>query len=211
MSNSLERIWFYDPKGFITEKNYTRFFPSKEMSFSEQLNSLLRFSIYFSVIVFIIRRDPNIFFIVIFTGVFTYLLYTVDSQNKQREKFYMDKQGLVEDKITKQVCVKPTKENPFMNVLMTDYVDNPTRKPACDIKNGKVKKQAQKYFANNLYRDVSDVYDKNASDRNYYTTPNTSIPSDQNSFAQYLYGQGPTCKQGSGNKCYSNMYRAIET
>ena len=69
----------------------------------------------------------------------------------------------------------------------------------------------KKHFDNNLYRDVSDIYNRNASDRNYYTMPSSTIPNDQNSFAQFLYSQDKTCKEGNPNKCYTNLHRSIET
>lgn len=204
-----DEIWFNNIQGFMSAHNYNRFFPSKEMTFPEQLNSLLRFSIYFSALVFLLKKDTNIFFIVIFMGGFTYLLYTVDSQNKKRERFFLKQQNLAADKNTGKVCVEPSKNNPFMNVLMSEYAENPTRKEACDVTKGKQKKMAKKYFEDNLYRDVSDIFDKNASDRNYYTTAITTIPNDQDGFAKFCYGQNKTCKEGNGLKCYSNMYRSV--
>lgn len=204
-----DEIWFKDIKGFISPHNYNRFFPSKEMTFAEQLNSLLRFAVYFSVLVFVLKKDTNIFFIVVFMAGFTYLLFTVDSENKKRERFYLRQQNLLADKNTGKVCVEPTKNNPFMNVLMSEYAENPKRKEACDVTKGKPKKMAKKFFENNLYRDVSDIFDKNASDRNYYTTAITTIPNDQGGFAKFCYGQNKTCKEGNGLKCYSNMYRSV--
>lgn len=179
------------------------------MTFAEQLNSMVRFAIYFSTFVFIVKRDANIFLVPLFAAGFTYSLYSVDSKNKQREKFHLEERSLDRDRVTKKVCAKPTKENPFMNVLISDYAENPTRKPACDVTRGKTRKEIKKAFENNLYRDVSDVYDKIASDRNYYTTPSTTIPNDQAAFANFLYGQSKSCKEGSGLQCYKNLYRPI--
>ncbi len=204
-----ELIWFEDLQGFINKDNFQHFFPSKEMTFSEQMNSLLRFGIYFSLLVFALRKDTNVFFIVVFIAGFTYLLYTVDTKNKQREKFYLDKKNLERDPNTKQLCTKPTLNNPFMNVLVSDYGQNPDRKQACNPIKGKTKKMIKKYFDNNLYRDVSDVYNKIASDRNYYTTAITTIPNDQNAFAKFCYSQNKSCKEGNTMQCYGNMYRAI--
>lgn len=204
-----ESIWFKDPKNFIGPSNYDRFFPSKEMTFAEQLNSLMRFSLYFSLLMFVVKKDTNIFFVPVFVAGFTYMLFSVDTKNKQREKFYTKSKGLQEDPHTKELCSAPSKDNPFMNVLMSEYATNPQRKRACTVTEGKTKTRVKKLFENNLYRDVSDIYDKNASDRNFYTTPITTIPNDQNSFAQYCYGGGKTCKQGNGTKCYQNTYRPV--
>lgn len=204
-----ERIWFQDIQALFNEYNYNKFFPSAEMTFAEQLNSLLRFAIYFSVLVFFVRKDTQIFFVPIFVAGFTYLLYTVDTKNKQRERFYVKSKGLQEDPRSKKLCIRPTKENPFMNVLVSDYAENPTRRPACNVTEGKTKKIVKKFFDNNLYRDVSDIYDKNASDRNFYTMPSTIVGGDQGAFAQYLYGQGKTCKEANGMACYKNTYRPV--
>jgi len=208
---SSERIWFDNVSGFMTEKNYYKFFPTKDMTFAEQLNAILRFTIYFTIIIFIIKKDLNIFLVFIFVAGFTYILYTVDTQNKTHEKFYLQDRNIVEEKHTKKLCTNPSKDNPFMNVLISDYSQDPERKQACDPTKGPTKKLIKKHFDNNLYRDVSDIYNRNASDRNYYTMPSSTIPNDQNTFAQFLYGQDKTCKEGNPNKCYTNIYRSIET
>ncbi len=208
----VEKIWFKDIKHLFTEKNYSNFFPSKEMTFNEQLNSLVRFSIYFSIIIFILQKDSNIFMIPVFACIFTYFIYTVDDQNKTNEKLYLkDKNWYRDPRDVNDVCQLPSKDNPFMNVLISDYVLNPTKKSACNVSKNNIKRQAQKYFDRNLYRSVSDIFNKEASDRQWVTNPITTIPNDQDSFAKWCWGQGATCKEGNGNKCYSNIYRQVKT
>lgn len=180
------------------------------MSFVEQLNCLIRFSIYFALIVFLVKKDANIFFIPIFTGVFTYYINTVDTKNKKDERDIMEHMDLMKDSITGKPCQRPTANNPFMNVLVTDYIKNPERPAACTL-NNKVKKQINQHFDNNLFRDVDDIFHKNASDRQFYTTPSTTIPNDQTAFAKWLYQTGPTCKEGNGDSCYKNTARWINT
>jgi hypothetical protein len=167
----------------------------------------MRFSIYFALIVLIIKKDANILFVPIFMGVFTYYVYMVDTQNKENEKMILEKMSLFKDERAGKTCVKPTPNNPFMNVLMTDYVKNPTRPSACAIDNNKTKREVKKHFEKNLFRNVDDVFHKNASDRQFYTTPITTIPNDQTAFAKWLYGQETTCKEGNGDKCFRNMNR----
>lgn len=204
----MENIWYQDPVNFITQDNFFAIWPSKEMSFTEQLNSLMRFSLYFALIVFLIKKDPNILFIPIFMGIFTYYIFMVDSKNKKTDKEMMENMNIEKDSVTGKPCYKPSSENPFMNILMTDYVKNPSRAPACTM-NNKLKKQVNKYFDANLFRDVDDIFHKNASDRQFYTTPNTTIPNDQTAFAKWLYQLGPTCKEGNGDVCYKNASRGI--
>jgi hypothetical protein len=205
----MEKVWFKDPRNFINEQNYDKFFPSSAMTYAEKLNSILRLSIYFSLILLILKKDSNILFIPILTGVFTFFLYSNVNNKKKSEETFLNKMNLYKDPYTKEVCSRPTPENPFMNVLMSDYKLNPKRTKACNVSNGNIKKEAQQYFNKNLYRDVGDIFQKNASDRNWYTTASTTIPNDDSAFKNYLYKIGPTCKEGSGNACYSRSYRTI--
>jgi hypothetical protein len=207
----MEKIWFQDIKHLFTEKNYIYFYPSKDMTFAEQLNTFVRLSIYFSILVYILKQNSNIFMIPIFVGLFTYFIYNIDTQNKTTETMYLDEKNLYKNPYTEEVCVKPSKENPFMNVLMNEYKENPERKKACDITRTDIKKSAKKYFDKKLYRSVSDIFNKEASDRQWITNPITTIPNDQKSFSEWCWGQSKTCKQGNGNKCYQNVFRNFET
>ena len=66
-------------------------------------------------------------------------------------------------------CVLPTDDNPFMNVLLTD---KRTRKPACrTVKNKKIKKLVNDKFSNGLYKDINSVYDRENSQREFFTMP----------------------------------------
>ena len=55
-------------------------------------------------------------------------------------------------------------------------------------------------FNKNLFRDVNDLYEKENSQRTYYSTPSTTIPNDQKSFAEWCYGIPETCKTNQ-QKC----------
>jgi hypothetical protein len=206
-NKKMEKVWFKDPRRFITEKNYDKFYPSSTMTYAEKLNSVMRLSLYFTLVVFILKKDSNILFIPIFTGIFTFFLYSNTSTKKNNEETFLSKMNLYKDPFTNEVCHRPSAENPFMNILISDYKTNPKRVKACNINKGNIKKEAQQYFNQNLYRDVGDIFHKNASDRNWYTTASTTIPNDDQSFKDYLYSLRPTCKEGSGNACYGMTFR----
>ncbi len=203
----MEKAWFKDPRNFISEKNYDKFFPSPAMTYTEKLNSIMRLAIYFSIIILILKKDTNILFIPILTGIFTFFMYNNTDIKKKQEETFLNKMNLHKDPYTQELCHRPTPENPFMNILMSDYKLNPKRNKACDVTKGNIKMEAQKYFNRNLYRDVGDIFQKNASDRNWYTTASTTIPNDDDSFKNFVYKLGPTCKQGNGNACYNMTYR----
>lgn len=203
----MERIWYKDPVGFITENNIARFLPSTDMNFVEQLNAMLRFTIYFSIVVYILKQDVNIFFIPIFMAVFTFFVYTVDRKNKKDEFDVLEKMGLRREKYNgNRLCVKPSDHNPFMNVLMSDYAENPKRPSACTL-SGVTKHEIKDKFDRSLYRDVDDIFHKKASDRQFYTMPSTTIPNDSMAYANWLYNQSTTCKEGNGAQCHVNTFR----
>lgn len=207
---SQEKIWYQDPFHFIDEKTFAKFFPTKNMTFTQQLNALLRFAIYFAIVVFIFRMRVDIFIVPVIVAGLTFFLYYFDKNASAKDKFEMQSKNYMLNKKDGTVCLGPSKSNPFMNVLVTDIYDNPSRPKACDLTDKTVTKQARRFFDYNLYRDVDDIFHKNASDRQFYTTASTTIPNDAESFAEWCYGSGPTCKEGNGTKCYNNLYRQVK-
>lgn len=73
-----------------------------------------------------------------------------------------------------------TVNNPFGNSLPYDNID---RQITPITPNEDVKKMM---FRENLF-DNSDIFQKNNNERNFTTNPSTTIPNDQDAFAQYLY------------------------
>jgi hypothetical protein len=93
-------------------------------------------------------------------------------------------------------CQKPTVHNPFMNFnIITDPRKRP---PGClSYDRPDIKDQIEDKFGYNLYRNVSDLYGKSNSQREYYTMPSTTMPNDQTAYAKWLYNTGSTCKENT--------------
>ena len=107
-------------------------------------------------------------------------------------------------------------KNPtVMNVLLTDIKDHPHRPAAEPAFNPQVEhdinQSAQEFVVQDLggnpnledrlFRDLGDNYEFSNSMRNYFATPNTKIPNDQNAFAEYCYGAMISCKEGNMMAC----------
>ena len=89
----------------------------------------------------------------------------------------------------------PTKENPLMNVMLTDIKDNPKRKPAAPAFNSIVEKEINDAALNRkLFSDLGDNLSFEGSMRNFYSMPNTSIPNSQEKFAEFCYGDTGYCR-----------------
>ena len=192
MSNVLApSIWFEDTSVLLD--SITQFIPNGEMLYEEQLNAMVRFAIYFAALWFFYAMNYNVFYIPIFVMLFTYLVYAPMKERGQGNEGFQAK----EQEEHHEECVNPTINNPFMNVMLTDYVDNPNRGPACENVEEKVKEG----FEYNLYKDVDDVWERNNSQRQYYTNPATTIPNDVESFANWCYKVPYSCKSGDMEAC----------
>lgn len=199
MTNSIhEDMWFKDIKSFIKENNYYKFLPTHEMTFFEKLNAIMRFSIYFSIIVLLTKNNYKVLFVPIIVGLGTYILYENSLQKKKKVKKVLKKKKQIIQK--KKICSKPTKENPFMNVLVHEYKEEPDKPEGCIIE-GEVGDKVDEEFNKNLIRDAEDIYNKNASQRQFYTMPVTSVINNQDDYTSFLYDIKPTCKEGAGQKC----------
>lgn len=209
-----EKIWFEDPKILIEPRSLGKYLPLKDYSRNEKLNSLVRLSLYISVLFIILSMNLNYIFVLIGTAFLTYLVYI--SHEKQEEdnakKNIENYQDLKNDRDYKKQkipvkeyakkCALPTQDNPFMNFLVTDKRD---KKAACKTYNDpKIKKIVEAKFTNKLYRDINSVYNNENSQREFYTMPNTEAANRQKEFGEWLYKTPPTCKEGNGNQCVAN-------
>jgi hypothetical protein len=205
----MEGIWYRDPKNFLRFENLPKFVPSKSMTYTEQLNTIMRFALYFSVLVFLVKRNILAGYIVIFVALLTIFMYEFYSKNKKLQRELYDKINVMYDQSKESFCALPTPDNPFMNVLMNQYTEFPNRPNACDISNKKVQKQAETYFNKNLYREVDDIWSRKTNSRNWHTVPSSQIPNDRESFQTWLYKAPETCKE-NGISCYRNLYRSYK-
>lgn len=96
-----------------------------------------------------------------------------------------------------------TLNNPFMNVPIQDY--------NIPQKFGRAQKhcgsKCKQNFYKKLFQSPSDaLFEREASERQFYTTPNSSVPNEQTKFAQWLYGNNFVGKSGSIYDRYGYPY-----
>ena len=220
MVESTDAIWYRSPRDFLTEDNAVQFFPTPDQPLATRLNATMRLAVYFSVVLAIVKRDLNVPVVVLLlVGALTYVVYEKHGQMEKQaqkkmkklnvEERYRGKKRKVGDRVGKhlkpEVCVPPTRHNPFMNVTPVDVSDFPNRPPACKVTHKDVKKRMEHHFDHDLYRDVGDVFGRKTSSRQFYTVPNTQVPNDQQGFAEWCYKTPPTCKEGNGSQCFRNV------
>tara|TARA_Y100000739_G_C20574640_1_gene449605 strand:+ start:761 stop:1309 length:549 start_codon:yes stop_codon:yes gene_type:complete len=181
----MSKVWTTNPGVLLSKQNLRYFIPTDDMTYVEKINAITRFIIYGSVLLYLIRGDINVFLIPIVGMVIMYFLVSWGVNLDELKESFGDKSELS--------CVKPTLNNPFMNVLPTD---DRTRGSACKYTKD-VKKEINNSFNSNLYLDLGDIYEKNNSQRQFYTMPSTQIPNNQEEFAKWLYNSKPICKEGN--------------
>jgi hypothetical protein len=207
MADLSSTIWYRAPLRFIGRDNFLAFFPTPDMSMAAKLNAVMRLTIYFTLLTVLVTRELRVLYIVFVVALLTIGIYEMNAALDLEKKEAFERNSWALDNRNNRVCVAPSPSNPFMNVLMHEYVQNPERADACDVENSEVKAMMKTHFDKDAIRDVDDIFHKKASDRQFYTTPNTGIPNDQDSFANWLYKTGGTCKEGNGVECYSQLFR----
>jgi hypothetical protein len=202
-------IWYNNISGFININNYYEIIPSSSMSLEAKINALVRLFIYIGVIIAFIRVDYTYLFIGIIAALVSIVLYTYEHKNKLNAEKFLNKQNIAI--VDNKVCQISSIDNPFMNPSLIEYGRNSPKSDigACDVTNLKVSQSIDDNFNAKIFRNVSDIYDRESSQREFYTVPVTTMPSDQKGFAEWLFKTPPTCKEGNGLECKLDMYRKI--
>ena len=108
------------------------------------------------------------------------------------------------------IVTRPTARNPFMNVLLDEIKYNPSRPPAENVSDPNNVTTLSDFFRVQWNSDPTDVFGRSQSQRQFYTTPSTSIPNDQESYQNWLYLiPGKTCKEGGRDACVPGTNGAV--
>jgi hypothetical protein len=214
-------FWSENPNILFQFPYITEIFPVDAMSYNQNLNAISRLVILFTFIGFIFTKNIRLLFIGAITLFSIYILYYM--QLKKKESFKDAAQEFLKDKIPSynDTFMSPTTTNPFSNVLISDYDYNPNKKPAppsFNIQtNNDILENAKKMvsdlnpdqpdIADKLFRDLGEQYVFEQSLRPFYSTASTTIPNDQQAFAEFCYGSMISCKEGNPFACARNLSR----
>ena len=176
--DKMTKFWLDDPNQLIL--NYD-IIPVDGMSFEEKLNILVKFTFIVTIILAIITKNLNILSIMIAVMILTIVAY-IHFKNKREQFFGFNN------------CIEPTINNPFMN---PNIFDNNTN--ACPL--DYAYEDIIKSFNKNIFKDAIDIYGNDGGQRQFYTMPNN----EQKDFANWLYDDGKSCKEGNANRCARNL------
>ena len=208
--HAAEPVWYTDPvAGLLRPDRMAILVPRPDMTLEQQLNAVVRFALLYAALLLLFRRGRMALLVLTLALLITYAVHRADALRGDALQQRMEKLAVEQDPVTRELRAVGTVDNPYANVLLTDYADFPNRPPAADLTDARVAARAEKAADHNVYRNPDDVFQRVTSNRAFYTMPNTQIPNSQDDFARWLYGAPPTCKEGAGERCAARLYRRV--
>lgn len=225
-------FWSNDPLILLDKQYIFQLWPTSSMSFEAKLNAITRLVILLTFLGLLVTRSINMLIVGIVTIASIVVLYKM---KKKHTAEGFSASPSINDPVTSEIVINPAtlesflktefqpteKKNPLGNVLLTEIQDNPLRKSAPpsfqtqvyeDI-NQATKKTVQRLNPNikntnkQLFGDLGEKFEFDQSMWNYYTTPNTKIPNDQGAFANWLYGDMPSARDGDAQALLQDNIR----
>ena len=213
----MTNFWIQDPTILIKSNEILNIWPSVKKNKNENLNAITRLIIFLSVLGYIITRNKKVPFSGLISMLAIIILHYSDKVGTplnisgNKEGFNTD---ISHDASNKGQFTEPTPTNPLMNVMMNELNENPNRKPAAPSFNpvfeNKINNATKEFVAKEfddpnidekLFKDLGDSFDFNQSMRTWHPMPNTQCPNDQESFAEFCYGDMKSCKEGNSIAC----------
>ena len=180
--------------------NLTEIFPKSEYSPKRKFEAVERLLIYLTILCFILTGRIQTLVVGIISVGFVHIAFKI-LITKNKETF----------EAKKRENIAPAPTNPFMNVMLTDYKDNPLRPKAMSstdhVVEGKINNNAFNqniYNDSRIFKDLGENIDFEQSMRQFYTTASTTIPNNQDEFAKFCYGNMSSCKEGDPLQCEKN-------
>jgi hypothetical protein len=225
-------FWGINPNALFAPEHILELFPVPNMSYEQKLNAVTRTVIILILLFYFALRTWRVVIIGVFT-VFAIWLIHYSQKNPKKNVRFADKEGFMgsspaEDFVQKHLLPKnifseATETNPLQNVMLNDY-DNPSsKKPATAAYTQDSQTQileqtkrmideahpGQPNLTDKLFQGLGDSLAFEQSMRPFYSTANTTIPNDQGAFADFCYGGMVSCKEGNSFACARNLSRHV--
>ena len=217
----MSSIWFNNVEVLFNKDNFSEIIPTKQMSFEENINAISRFTLYLSILLYLVSGNYLYLYIFVVTIIVFYLVYifggkemfqgssnintpseTAPSGTDPSETAPSETapSGTAPSETapsgtTSNIieCKKPTRDNPLMNLMATDNFHQSL--PACLNTDESVREEIDKSLKDKLYSDTNVIFNNRTNQRAFYTMPNTQPANDQTEFAKWLYQIPISCEE----------------
>jgi len=228
-------FWSENPNILFHKDYLFEFFPIDTMVYNQKLNAITRTIVLLTIIGLIVSNNVRILIVSVITIFAIFLLHFYhekENHKKDTKKAALEIKENFENPavaylqennipIPNDVFDVPSSSNPFSNVLNTDFVDNPHKKPAPPAFNRNVNNDIlskakqlvvdanpdQPDIADKLFKDLGDQFVFEQSLMPFNSAPASTIPNDQGAFAEFCYGSMVSCKEGNRFACARNLSR----
>lgn len=197
-------FWLNDPTILYDKIYILNLWPLENFNKNEKLNSITRLIILLTFIGYLITKN----YFILITSFITLIIIVFIHKNfinqviSKKNNYNNIKEGFTDQNYyhnIKHNLTNPTKDNPYMNVMITELNSNTNRKESAPAYN----KAVQPIIHESIKQIVRDNFNDNSIDskiydneqefisntRQFYTTPNTRIPNNQKAFAKFCYGK----------------------
>ena len=199
-----EKFWLEDPETLFL--NFHKFNPVITFStetLAHACNVYTRLIILSMIIIYCITKKINYIYI----GIFLILVIIIMYYSAKKDTFenypnnvsndfrananHLLSQVQLPERTSDNFDIYTPKNNPLKNVPITDYNKKQEYSQATASN-----ADMSKFIKDKMFQTADQyIFDRNT--RQFYTMPNSSIPNDQEAFAQWLYGTENVCKEGS--------------
>lgn len=184
-------IWYLDIPGFIKASNSsTSFFPSSQNTGIERMNSVMRLTLIISFFLCFYRIQWAVYVFLTFaiiTIIFNEYHVYISRSRRENLRKQMNRHDIMVNPDNGLPCTKPITRNPYMNFLISDVSFKPA---ACPVRH--VNDDVRRIESEYIHRDSDDIFGTRNSFRQFYTMPVTSVPNQQDIFANWLYKKNKT-------------------
>jgi hypothetical protein len=187
-------FWVNEPTVLFNKKYINQIWPYSYLTYEEKLNAATRFIVIITLLGYVLLNR----FIIVVLGLIVVgiivLLY------KKKEGMVFPYYGVNDQQSIEQ-------NNPFGNVLITDYKFNPNKKAVnsdytpdlentlnSKIKEFIIQENSDNNEINNLFNNVGDQFTFEQNNHQFYTNPSTTIPNKQDDFLSFCFGTLPSEK-----------------
>ncbi len=187
MTTVSDKFWLNDISILFRQDRLLEFWITGDQTNTEKLNSITRFGVYASIILSLYQRNPRYLFLIILTVLITFFIYKFSVKDTEIKEQFEEQQKTVE----------PTYNNIFGNPLPGD---DPKRPPMIkyyknDEPSEKIRKEIEDKYSFNLFKDISDIYENQNGQREFYTVASTTNPPDADGeFRKWITEGVTSCK-----------------
>ncbi len=178
MTNTTQ-LWSESP--MILIESPTEFMYSEQFDKIQNLNAMVRFAIYWSIIIYFMTGQPIVF-----------VILAVSLILMRRPASHEDPivtENLAAD--SKIYCQSPSVNNPLANPTPADWGNGKPKLPACptdNVKSSVRESLNSQPITGPIYASAGEDANSKLAQRSFYSIPTSGVPDSRDEFIRGLYG-----------------------